>query len=141
MGYNAGGTYFGNHRSSGFDTVANDVACVVELTRSKRQAVNMMPTTGVMEFRTNEMIMQRTAPCRKHYDRDRDVIQDDTFSMRVETCPCNLNQARNDPWFIADIMFRPNSTCYIQRSAVSVTSLLGGSISYGQQCCYNIISG
>ena len=50
MGYNAGGTYFENHRSSGFDTVANDVSCVVELRRSNQQAGDMVPTTNTMNI-------------------------------------------------------------------------------------------
>ena len=103
-------------------------------------AGGMMPTTGGMEIGTDEMIMQRTAPCRKHYKNDKKVILDDSFSNPVQQCPCTLRQARNDPRFMIDTMFRPDSTCYIQRSKVSGFSP-GGPISYGQQCCYDINNG
>ena len=140
VGYNAGGTYFGNHRSSGFDTVAIDVSCVVELRRSKRQAVAMMPTTGGMEIDVDALLMQTTAACRNYYRSDTQSITDSSFSNPVQPCPCNLNQARNDPQFMNDIMFRPDSTCYIQRSEVSGFSAIVA-ISYGQQCCYDINNG
>ena len=139
MGYNAGGTYFGNHRSSGFDTVANDVSCVVELTRSKRQAGGMMQTTGNMEIDAEGTLRQMIAACEGRYRSDKRLIPnlDDTFHDAVEHCPCTLNQARNDPLFMMDTMFRPSSNCYIQILKVSGVSA-GGPISYGQQCCYHM---
>ena len=138
MGYNAGGTYFENHRSSGFDTVGIDVSCVVELRRSKRQAGGMMPNTVGMEFDIDAFIMQRTVTCRERFSVDEQFIPDPnvTFAAPVEPCPCTLRQARKDPRFTTDTMFRPDSTCFNQTSAVSgFTPLMP--ITYGQQCCYN----
>ena len=140
MGYNAGGTYFENHRSSGFDTVANDVSCVVELRRSKRQAGGMMPTTVGVDIDVDALLMQRTAACRDRFMADEQFIPNpnNTFAAPVQPCPCTFNQATNDPRFMIDTMFRPHAKCYIQRSnsAVSGSSAIGR-ISYGQQCCYN----
>ena len=134
MGYNAGGTYFENHRSSGFDTVANDVSCVIELGRSKRQTGGRMPTTNSMEINIAEILMQSTFACRQNYKLD--LMQlDNSFTDPVEPCPLHLNQAKNDPRFIVDTMFRPDSTCYIQKWEVSELKAFG-LISYGQQCCY-----
>ena len=137
MGYNAGGTYFENHRSSGFDTVANDVSCVVELTRSKRQAGGMMPNTVSMEIDINEILRQTTEDCRVRYNNDMTLIPNpnDTFRNPVMPCPCILRQARRDQRFMMDTMFRPDSTCYLQRSVVNGSDVLGP-ISYTQQCCY-----
>ena len=137
MGYNAGGTYFENHRSSGFDTITNDVSCVVELTRSKRQAGGMMPTTVSMDIDINEILMQSTADCRRQYGLDTTFIPnpDNTFLDPVLACPCTLSQARNDPRFMMDAMFRPNSACYIQNTEVPGNNAVGP-ISYRQQCCY-----
>ena len=136
MGYNAGGTYFENHRSSGFDTVANDVSCVVELTRSKRQAGGMMQTTGGIEIAIGGL----NFACRQSYAFDEMLIRslNNTFRDPVLPCPCTLSQARNDPRFMMDAMFRPNrpdrpnSACYIQRSEVNGTN----GIRYTQQCCF-----
>ena len=137
MGYNAGGTYFENHRSSGFDTVANDVSCVVELRRSKRQAGGMMPTTDSMEIDIDEILRRTTEDCRERYNNDRLLIPnpDETFRNPVMPCPCTLRQARRDQRFMMDTMFRPDSTCYLQRSVVNGSDVLGP-ISYTQQCCY-----
>ena len=137
VGYNAGGTYFENHRSSGFDTVANDVSCVVELRRSKRQTGGMMQATGSMEIDIDEVLMQSTAACREKYNIDDTLIPnpDDSFDDPVMPCPCNLMQARIDQRFMMDTMFRPDSTCYLQDSEVAGTNVQGP-ISYTQQCCY-----
>ena len=134
MGYNAGGTYFENHRSSGFDTVANDVSCVVELRRSKRQAGGMMQTTGGIEIAIGEMLSR---DCRHSNAFDETLIHslNNTFRDPVLPCPCTLSQARNDPRFMMDAVFRPDSTCYLQRSVVNGTDVLWP-ISYTQQCCY-----
>ena len=135
MGYNAGGTYFENHRSSGFDTVGSDVSCVVELRRSKRQA-NMMQTTEGVENGVDQNLMEEIGVCKTLADLDVQCNDSNTFSDPVEPCPCTLNQARNDQRFTIDTLFRPNSICYNQTFAVSGTSALGP-ISYGQQCCYD----
>ena len=138
MGYNAGGTYFENHRSSGFDTVANDVSCVVELRRSKRQAGGMMPNTDSMEIDIDEILMETTAACRRHYTLDTQVIPTNGFPNRVLPCPSNLNQARNDPRFIRDEQFRATAICYLQRYPVSGNTILENlNTMYGQQCCYD----
>ena len=140
MGYNTGGTYFENHRSSGFDTVANDVSCVVELTRSKRQAGGMMPNTDSMEIDIDEILMKTTAACRSRYINDTRGI--DLNSLQVlPPCPCTLDEAENDPGFEMDTQFRntENTTCYIQRfpehdyhHVVHTSQFI-----YGQHCCYN----
>ena len=135
VGYNAGGSYFENHRSSGFDTVANDVSCVVELRRSKRQTGGMMLNTDGMEIDIDEVLMQTTAACRNNYKSDAEQLNP-MFPNPVEPCPCNFNQARNDERFMMDTMLRPEGNCYIQRSEVSGTNAFG-EISYGQQCCYD----
>ena len=137
VGYNAGGIYFENHRSSGFDTVANDVSCVVELTRSKRQAGGMTQTNDSMDIDIDEILREITVACRLRYNIDRVLIPNltDTFRNPVMPCPCTLRQARRDQRFMVDTMFRPNSTCYLQRSEVSGYDILGP-ISYRQQCCY-----
>ena len=134
MGYNAGGTYFENHRSSGFDTVANDVSCVVELRRSKRQVGGMMQTTGGIEIAIGEILRETIPICRMSYAVDEMFIPslNNTFRDPVLPCPCTLSQARNDPRFMMDAMFRPNRPCYIQRSVVNGTN----GIKYTQQCCY-----
>ena len=136
MGYNAGGTFFENHRSSGFDTVANDVSCVVELRRSKRQAGGMMPTSVGMEIGVDTVLMQSTRACREYYTRDIQLIPTNAFSNSVLPCPCTLNQATNDERFKIDSKFRitTRNSCYLQRFAVSGTSIFS-KIMYGQQCC------
>ena len=136
MGYNAGGTYFENHRSSGFDTVGNDVSCVVELRRSKRQAGGMMLTTDSMEIDIDEILMQTTGACRRHYTLDTQLLPTNAFPNPAQPCPHALSQARNDPRFKIDTHFRDNSTCYIQRFAVSGHSIIE-SVGYGQQCCFD----
>ena len=145
MGYNAGGTYFENHRYSGFDTVGNDVSCVIELRRSKRQAGGMMPTTAnmmqtteSMENGVTETLIEEIGACQNHFDNDGLAFPDleVAFSDAVEPCPCHLNQATNDQRFTIDTLFRTDSTCYIQTFAVSGSSLFAP-ISYGQQCCYD----
>ena len=139
VGYNAGGTYFENHRSSGFDTVGNDVSCVVELRRSKRQVGGMMPTTVGMDVDVDELLMQATEACRLDFETDEANIPDPNtaFANPVQPCPCTLDQVTNDPQFITDTRFRPDqANCYIQESPVSGESLVGV-ISYGQQCCYD----
>jgi len=142
VGYNAGGTYFENHRSSGFDTVANDVSCVVELSRSKRQAGGMMQTTGKqntidMELKGNPM----RRDCRAHYYLDMLLIPIHAFRSALH-CPRTLDQVENDPLFENDTQFRDREKCYIQRFAVSEHSALQGvNITYGQQCCYDNTSG
>ena len=138
MGYNAGGTYFENHRSSGFDTVANDVSCVVELRRSKRQAGGMMPNTDSMEIDIDEILMETTAACRRHYTLDTQVIPTNGFPNRVLPCPFALDQAKNDPRFIRDEQFRATAVCYLQRYPVSGNTILENlNTMYGQQCCYD----
>ena len=138
MGYNAGGTYFENHRSSGLDTVANDVSCVVELRRSKRQVGGMMPTTVGMDVDADEALMQAIQDCTLDYQNDRANIDPNTsFANPVQPCPCTLRQVTKDPRFTTDTTFRPDqANCYIQGSPVSGVSQVGD-ISYGQQCCYN----
>ena len=139
MGYNAGGTYFENHRSSGLDTVANDVSCVVELRRSKRQVGGMMPTTVGIDVDVDEPLMQAIDACKRDNDIDEANIPDPntTFANPVQPCPCTLPQVTKDPRFTTDTTFRPDqANCYIQESPVSGVSLVGV-ISYGQQCCYD----
>ena len=138
MGYNAGGTYFENHRSSGFDTVANDVSCVVELRRSKRQTGGMMPTTDSMDIDIDAILMQKAVRCRKHHRLDTQVIPMNAFSNRVLPCPSFVSQARNDPRFIRDEQFRDMAMCYLQRYPVSGDTMFESiEIIYGQQCCYD----
>ena len=138
MGYNAGGTYFENHRSSGFDTVANDVSCVVELRRSKRQAGGMMPNTDGTEIDIDEILMQTTGACRTHYTLDTQVIPTNGFPNRVLPCPSFVSQAKNDPRFIRDEQFRDTAMCYLQRYPVSGNTILENlKTVYGQQCCYD----
>ena len=141
MGYNAGGTYFENHHSSGFDTVGSDVSCVIELRRSKRQVDGMMPnimqTTESMVIGVTENLIEEAGACQDHFDRDRIPFPDlDVAFSAVEPCPCHLNQATNDERFTIDTLFRTDGTCYIQTFAVSGSSLFVP-ISYGQQCCYD----
>ena len=136
MGYNAGGTYFENHRSSGFDTVANDVSCVVELTRSKRQT-GMVQTNGP-NVEVEKRLEDKTALCRRNVRNDMNIITnlDVTFADQVLPCPCTLNQARNDPRFNDNTQFRAESICYIQSFAASGFSEFFP-IKYGQHCCYD----
>ena len=142
MGYNAGGTYFENHRSSGFDTVGSDVSCVIELRRSKRQVDDMMPnimqTTKSMENGVVQNLIEEAGACQNHFADDCIAFPDldVAFSDAVEPCPCHLNQATNDERFTIDTLFRTDSTCYIQTFAVSGFSVFAP-ISYGQQCCYD----
>ena len=140
MGYNAGGTYFENHRSSGFDTVGNDVSCVVELRRSKRQVGGIMATTVGIDIDTDANVMQTVTECRMRFTADVQFIPNttSTFAAPVQPCPCTLHQATNDPRFTTDTLFRPDANCYIQdlNSAATGNSAVGP-ISYGQQCCYN----
>ena len=140
MGYNAGGTYFENHRSSGYDTVANDVSCVVELTRSKRQAGGMMPTTDSIDIGINAILMQKVVACREQQILDARLIPINAFSNPVLPCPTFVSQVRNDPRFVKDEQFRNTATsiCYLQRYPVSGhTAFESVEIIYGQQCCYN----
>ena len=138
MGYNAGGTYFENHRSSGFDTVANDVSCVVVLSRSKRRAGGMITEGG--EIPRNEVLQQTNEKCRERYRDDIRGIDLDSLQV-LPPCPCTLDEAENDPGFEMDTQFRntENTTCYIQRfpeyeyhDVVHTSQFI-----YGQQCCYN----
>ena len=130
VGYNAGGTYFENHRSSGFDTVANDVSCVVELTRSKRD--NHDTTIGI-EFGANAT----KNACLAHYFLDQMLIPQNAFRFALH-CPKTLDQVVIDPLFEIDTQFRDRENCYIQRFAVSESTFQNVNITYGQQCCYNI---
>ena len=100
----------------------------------------MMQTTDTMDIDIDEILMQSTAACREQFNNDRLLIPnpDDTFRNPVMPCPCTLNQARNDPWFVIDTMFRPGRNCYIQRSEVSGNNVRQ-QISYRQQCCYDDI--
>ena len=135
VGYNAGGTYFENHRSSGFDTVANDVSCVVEVSRSKRQAAGNQAMFHTKN-RVGAMLSSSQA-CRKRYNKEKSVKFSDLFSEPAQACPQTLRQAIRDSRFKIDMEFRnaADATCYIQR--FSVSGLTG--IKYGQQCCYDKI--
>ncbi len=139
VGYNAGGTYFENHRSSGFDTVGNDVSCVVTLgSRSKRQDGGMRNTVD-MEFDIDAALVEGTRRCRTHYTVDTQRIIDRfTFEDPVLPCPCSLNQARNDPRFREDTQFgnAAGSSCYTQREPIVGQTQIAD-ITYGQQCCYD----
>ena len=140
MGYNAGGTYFENHRSSGFDTVGSDISCVTTLRRSKRQApVDMNSNTVFTENDIDPALVESTTVCRRHYQQDVANIRNNTFEANlVLPCPRQLGQAGNDPRFILDAQFRnaAGTTCYIQRMPAAGVSETGP-ITYGQQCCYN----
>ena len=137
MGYNAGGTYFENHRSSGFDTVANDVSCVVELRRSKRENGNGMPTKTVfIDINVNDALRAATQECLDKFRLDGKTNEDlsATFPGPLEPCPRALKQAKNDPRFEINKQFREN--CSIQKVPVSGINF-NGRITYGQQCCYD----
>ena len=138
MGYNAGGTYFENHRSSGFDTVANDVSCVVELTRSKRQ-VRMMQTNPY-DIQTEEGLAEQIHCCREWYSVDVNQTAP-TFTSPEQALPCppTLQHIKLDTRFENDTRFRnaTNTTiCYLQRFSVLGSSTLGP-LFYGRQCCYH----
>ena len=136
MGYNAGGTYFENHRSSGFDTVANDVSCVVELRRSKPEAD--MTQTKDWDINVVETLKERTESCWRNFTQDRNLITklDVTFAEQVLPCPCTHNQAKNDPRFKIDTPIREGTKCFIQHFAASGYTAFF-EIKYGRQCCYD----
>lgn len=136
MGYNAGGTYFENHRSSGFDTVGSDISCVTVLRRSKRQ-MGIDRTEG-MEIDIDAVLMQSTEQCRTRYQDDINIIADNLVANLVLPCPCTKLQVANDPRFVPDTNFRnaEGTSCYIQRLPVDGFSAID-MITYGQQCCFD----
>ena len=143
VGYNAGGDFYLNHRSSGFDTIGFDVSCVIQLGQTKRQTeeTNTMGT----EMEVDQEQLDRQMACNTYLKDDRLLFSDDKireFASMV-TCPCSRSHAQLDPRFRVDPNeINPNATrnCYIQ--TLLTTGIVNASYGkveyeYGEQCCYN----
>lgn len=138
VGYNAGGSYFWNHRSSGHDTVANDVSCVVEIgSRKKRQPHGF--TTVVTQNEIDDALAQTVIACRNAYTTDTTALLPQfTDDASEQACPCTVAQANGDTRFQPDTQFgnAAGNTCFLQATLATGT-YAGGTMEYGQQCCYD----
>ncbi len=133
VGYNAGGDYFDNHRSSGYYTVGNDVACVIEAetASSRNQALT---TTQTTTLGANQALVTSAQDCQKELDQDVQLIGDKykQFSIDAGPCPCTSSQATKDAAYIKDT----TSNCWAQKLQDGGTSALG-KLQYTRQCCYD----
>ena len=143
VGYNAGGDFYQNHRSSGFDTIGFDVSCVIQLGQTKRQTEET--NTMAMEMEVDQEQLDRQMACNTFLDQDRLFFSDDEireFASMV-TCPCSQSHAQLDHRFQVDpIKLNQNAmgNCYIQILLTTGTATPGfGDVDYEyrEQCCYN----
>ena len=138
VGYNAGGDFYLNHRSSGFDTIGFDVSCVIQLGQTKRETeqTNTMGT----EMEADPEQLERQRACNNFLKEDCLFFSDDEireFASMV-TCPCSRSHAQLDPRFQVDQNAMGN--CFIQTlltTGIAATPFANTEYEYGEQCCYN----
>ena len=143
VGYNAGGDFYENHRSSGFDTIGFDVSCVIQLGQTKRQTkeTNTMAT----EVGQNQQQVKKMTECQRDLMEDTSIFPDNEIEKfaSMEACPCSLSHAQFDPRFQVDpVKINQNDVgnCYIQTLLTTGTATPPFGIyeyEYGEQCCYN----
>ena len=136
VGYNAGGDFYENHRSSGFDTIGFDVSCVIQLGQTKRQTEET--NTMEMEIQTNEQLLATIMECEEMLVFDKTIFRHDVEIQQFAdtiACPPSLSQVQND------LQFRVDETamgdCYIQTLMINGTTPFEFPYEYGEQCCYD----
>lgn len=121
MGYNANGEYFKNHPASGYDVVAEAVAC--QNMFCNVSVSNLVYTLSLPPSYTS---LQRKA-CSDKYTSDVKQLDIATARLQLEPCPCTWGQA----WVDQSRFIRSQDfpLCFIQRFPKQGTT-------YAQQCCY-----
>lgn len=122
IGYNLNGDYE-NHYLSGLES-ANGVACLASPATKWSNLVYAVDMTGVSDEQTQRAL------CIARVLEDQDIFGpvDDVF-VKLEACPCSLDQAQVDPRFV--LYFSSEEfTCYVQLFPY-ITSVQG--------CCYSTL--
>ncbi len=136
VGYNAAGDYFNNHRSSGYDTVNYDVACVLEVGNTTKRAALM--NTVHTPVAANPAIVQALQACSEYEIRDQQLFDNTQFQNILNNagpCPCTASQAQKDGAFTRDTdATNPTPTCYHGPEKTGQSQL--GDVQYNRVCCY-----
>ncbi len=137
VGFNANGEYFQNHLFSGFAGVETSVSCTRQLKRRKRQEDE--PVNINMELPTDENLREKVEKCINAIGKDELLtfgVDTDTLLNKVTPCPCTRTQANADKG-----RFRRQNemihTCYISTRPTEFQTILAGTITLTQQCCYD----
>ena len=138
VGFNAEGTYFGNHHLSGYAGVGDAVSCTFDLgKRRKRQT--LINNVG-MQLPAGKETVERVKECIDAFDRDKKFLEEAQLNVTVLAqmlvpCPCTRRQAIMDRG-----RFRKQDDitqdCYVSTNPVELDLFLTKS-TLTQQCCYD----
>ena len=137
VGYNGHGDALYNHPASGFDVIADQIACRKSTSTSKKKRITENNNNNGRENPpiTRECRPKSHCDCTTLMNEYRDQ-QEKVMMVRDATSPCppTKSQAVGDPRFIK----QPNTTpsCYVSTFPEEL-STQGGGYTITKQCCYS----
>ena len=145
VGFNAEGTYYGNHPLSGFSSIGESVSCPTtsDGRRRKRQQDEQDDMTNMfMDLPVNMALNQMRMSCAQwKNDDERFVTLDEIpiLAAMLRPCPCTQKQARKDTNFI---VFPEAQGCYLSIGPKIINRTSSDiQLELTQQCCYDDITG
>jgi len=132
VGYNAGGAYFHNHRSAGYDTVGYDVSCAVDIGKAAFKRQTHMNTIHE-PLAANPAIVAAAQTCQEMEEQDRQIFLSRHLTAIMDgagPCPCTSTQANTDPSYTFDDV----AGCYNGPEEKGESRL--GEVTYFRVCCY-----
>ena len=148
VGFNAEGTFYGNHPLSGFSSIGESVSCPTSSSggRRKRQQDGQDDMTNMfMALPVNMELNQMRMSCAQHKSEDEELFvtlnEIPVLAAMLgadHACPCTQKQARRDTNFI---IFPDASGCYLSIGPVIIppnSTIRNVQLELTQQCCYDI---
>ena len=142
VGFNAEGTFYGNHPLSGFSSIGESVSCPTSSGggRRRRQQDEQDDTTNMfMALPSNRELNEMRASCSQLKNMDEQFVtlnEIPNLAAMLDPCPCTQQQARRDTTFI---IFPEVSGCYLSIGPKIITPNSSNiQLELTQQCCYDM---
>lgn len=136
VGFNAEGSFYGNHPLSGYPSIGESISCPGSKRRKRQQDGSSDATNLLLPMPADENINAMRALCESHAMNDSMFVTAEeipNLASIIPPCPCTRKQADNDANFMN---FPSGSQCYVSQTPNRTTSSVQFELVLTQQCCY-----
>ena len=133
VGYNGRGDALYNNPASGFDVIADQIACHRRTSISKKRFPGGGGNGGDNPPGFECSPLSHCTICNERMDEYKDQ-KEKVMEARdaLSPCPPSISQAVGDNRFIK----QPSTNCYVSTFPKEFTDLIGNSYTITKQCCY-----